>query len=471
MPRGNLVRWRSILPLGAAAGVLALGRDVPATLGLAGVCAGAASLWTFLRRPIIWVPLFLTLAVLTPPFPVGDLPIHAASLLFAAVLPAMLVRGFAWGRDPLSWAFLLFLTLLLFSTLLAFVYSGATVGGQSLLRWLLLLQAFVLFAWTAYGPADSVPEAQTLVRLLLWLGLAGALLALADFAFQIPPTVRFSEQYIYLPDGPRRRAQGFFYDASVLGAFCAFLLILIAALALSRERPVRATRWVACLAAPLLTFALVVSFSRGAVLNLLVGLAVLLFWNRSALLERRAVAFAAAASAVAAASAALAALLAPDILRIFFLRLQFSALQFFAAPNEVLSSRLATWRYLLDFVVAHPEHFLLGIGYKTLPYTTFLGRPLVADNMYGSLLVESGALGLSVFLVMCAVILKTAWRFARSADPLLAVLGAFLLAGWCGFMVQMLSGDTLTYWRVTPIYFVLLGAAVRRHRRLGRGPR
>lgn len=465
------MRWLSILPLGAAAGVIALGRDVPATLGLAGACAGAASLWTFLRRPIIWIPLFLTLAVLTPPFPVGDLPVHAASLLFAAVLPAMLVRGFAWGRDTLSWVFLLFLSVLLFSTMLAFVYSGMAIGGQSLLRWLLLLQAFVLFAWTAYGPEDAVPEAQTLVRLLLWLGLAGAVVALADFAFQIPPTVRFSEQYIYLPDGPRRRAQGFFYDASVLGAFCAFLLLLITAVALGRERQVRSARWLPWLAAPLLVFALVVSFSRGAVLNLLVGLAVLLVWNRHALLERRAVVYAAATTVVAAASAALAALLAPDILRIFFLRLQFSALQFFAAPNEVLSSRVATWTYLLDFVVAHPEHFLLGIGYKTLPYTTFLGRPLVADNMYGSLLVETGALGLFVFLVMCAAVLRAAWRFGRSPDPLLALLGSFLLAGWCGFMMQMLSGDTLTYWRVTPVYFVLLGAAVRRHRQLGRGLR
>jgi len=465
------VRWRSILPLGAAAGVLALGRDVPAAVGLAGACAGAASVLTFLRRPILWVPLFLTLAVLTPPFPFGDLPVHTASLLFAAVLPAMLVRGLAWGRDALSWAILLFLSVLLFSTILAFVYSGAAIGGQSLLRWLLLLQAFALFAWTAYGPEEVVPEAETLVRLLLWLGLAGALLALADFAFQIPPTVRFSEQYIYLPDGPRRRAQGFFYDASVLGTFCAFLLILIAALTLSRERSIRGTRWIPWLAAPLLTFALVVSFSRGAVLNLLVGLAVLLFWKREVLLQRRAVAYAAAASAVAATSAALAVALAPEIVRIFFLRLQFSALQFFTSPNEVLSSRLATWTYLLDFVVAHPEHFLLGIGYKTLPYTTFLGRPLVADNMYGSLLVETGALGLFVFLVMCAFILRTAWRFGRSADPLLACLGTFLLAGWCGFMIQMLSGDTLTYWRVTPIYFVLLGAAVRRHRVLGRGSR
>jgi O-antigen ligase len=460
------------VPLGAAAGALALGRDLPAALGLAGICAGAAALWTLLRRPIVWIPLFLILAVLTPPWPVGEAPVHPASLVFAAALPAMLARGLSWGRDRLSWMMLLFLGVLLFSTALAFAYSGVTIGAQSLLRWLLLSQAFVLFAWIAYGPRGGAPEAEALVRLLLWLGLAGAALGAADFVFQIPPTVRFSEQYIHLPDGPRRRAQGFFYDASVLGLFCAFQLLLIASLALRRERLIRGLRWLPWVAAPLLMFALVVSFSRGAVLNLIAGAAVLMFCHRRALFERRAVAYAAAAAAIATVSTAVALVWAPAIVRIFLLRLQFSALQFFASPNEVLSSRLTTWSYLLDFVVAHPEHFLLGIGYKTLPYTSFLGRPLVADNMYGSLLVECGALGLFVFLALCAAILRAAWQFSRSADPLLAALGAFLLAAWCGFMMQMLSGDTLTYWRVTPVYFVLLGAAFRRYRSLrrGRGP-
>lgn len=460
------MRWLSILPLGAAAGVMALGRDVPAAFGIAGAAAGATSLWALLRRPALWVPLFLILAILTPPFPAGDLPVHAAAVLCAVLLPAMLLRGLAWGRDALSWVFLLFLGLLLFSVVLAFAYSGTAIGAQSLLRWALLTQAFVLFAWIAYGPANAAPEAESLIRLFLWLGLAGALLALADFAFQIPPTVRFSEQYIYLPEGPRRRAQGFFYDASVLGAFCSFLLLLILGLALSKDRQIPRTAWVSWLAAPLLAVALVVSFSRGAVLSVLAGIAVLLVLNRRALISRRILAYGAAGAVLAALAAGLTGLLAPAVLRIFFLRLQFSALQFFTSPNEVLSSRLTAWSYLLDFVVAHPEHFLLGIGYKTLPYTRFLGRTLVADNMYGSLLVECGAVGLFVFLAMCGAILRASWRFAHSRDPLLAALGGFLLAGWCGFMVQMLSGDSLTYWRITPLYFVLLGTAVRRHRRL-----
>jgi O-antigen ligase len=423
-------------------------------------------LLAFLARPALWVPAFLILAVLTPPVPLGDFPVHGASLLFAVALPAMVLRGLAWGRDRLSWSFLLFLGVLLFSTVLAFFYSGGEIGVQSLLRWLLLSQAFVLFAWIAYGPEGTAPEPGSLLRLLLWLGLAAAIVAVVDFYVQIPPTVRFADQYIYLPDGPRRRAQGFFYDASALGAFCALLLLCIATLILDRDRPVRVPRWLLWTAAPPLAAALVVSFSRGAILNLLGGLAVLLLWQRRRLLEGRAVAIATATLAGAGATLAAAAWAAPDIVRIFFLRLQFSTLQFFTAPNQVLSQRVSAWQYLLEFMLARPEHFLLGIGYKTLPYTRFLGRSLVGDNMYVSLLVECGVVGLSAFLIMCAFLLRQAWRYSRSRDPLLALLGGFVLAAWCGMMLQMLSGDTLTLWRVTPVFFVPLGLAVRRSRQL-----
>jgi hypothetical protein len=36
-----------------------------------------------------------------------------------------------------------------------------------------------------------------------------------------------------------------------------------------------------------------------------------------------------------------------------------------------------------------------------------------------------------------------------------------MLCFWCGQMVQMLSGDLLTYWRVLPVYFWVLALAVR----------
>ncbi|HTS84626.1 MAG TPA: hypothetical protein VMG61_05940, partial [Usitatibacter sp.] len=39
--------------------------------------------------------------------------------------------------------------------------------------------------------------------------------------------------------------------------------------------------------------------------------------------------------------------------------------------------------------------------------------------------------------------------------------GTWILCFWCGQMVQMFSGDLLTYWRVLPVYFWVLALAVR----------
>jgi hypothetical protein len=36
-----------------------------------------------------------------------------------------------------------------------------------------------------------------------------------------------------------------------------------------------------------------------------------------------------------------------------------------------------------------------------------------------------------------------------------------MLCFWCGEIVQMASGDLLTYWRVLPVYFFVLALAVR----------
>ena len=472
---------KSCVFLGVLAGLLALAVDVPASAALAAAVAGGI-FWLFLlQHPRAWIPLFLALALLLPPFPVifagQEVPVHPASLLFALAVPVMMIRGSGcqlrprpagwWNRDSLSLSFLLFLAVLLFSTGLSFLYSGTGLGFESLLRWLLLTQGFAAFAWISYGPEGEVPSESAVVKLLLVLALGSAVFALVDFIYQFLPTVRFSEQYIYLLEGPRRRAQGVFYDAGALGNFCALLLTLIASLGLGEgTRRLGVSRALVWLPAPALAVALVVSFSRGAILNLVAAFAALAWLHGRRLLGWRTVAVTAgAAGSALLAAGLLVAGLAPNITQPFFLRLEFSALQFFASPNEVLSRRLETWRFLLSFIAERPQHFLLGIGYKTLPYVSFFGRPLVADNMYLSLLAETGVLGLVAFLLLSLLLLLRTYRMSRSSDFVLATLGAFLFAGWLGEMVQMLSSDTLTYWRVTPVYFVLLGLAVRRARR------
>jgi O-antigen ligase len=125
----------------------------------------------------------------------------------------------------------------------------------------------------------------------------------------------------------------------------------------------------------------------------------------------------------------------------------------------VLSGRVESWRTLLNWLAANPWQAALGVGYKTLPYSDYLGGPVVADNMYLSLLVETGVFGLAALLWLNWAILRAAWRAARS--PRNSFFGEWILCFWTGEMTQMLFGDLLTYWRVLPIFFWVLALAVR----------
>jgi hypothetical protein len=58
-------------------------------------------------------------------------------------------------------------------------------------------------------------------------------------------------------------------------------------------------------------------------------------------------------------------------------------------------------------------------------------------------------------------ILRTAYRAARSPSARASFFGLWMFCFWCGELVQMLSGDLITYWRVLPLYFWVLAAALR----------
>jgi O-antigen ligase len=103
----------------------------------------------------------------------------------------------------------------------------------------------------------------------------------------------------------------------------------------------------------------------------------------------------------------------------------------------------------------------LGVGYKTLPYSNIVGQPLVGDNMYLTLLVETGVAGLGALLWLHVEILKSAYKAARHVNPRVSFYGTWVFCFWAGQIFQMLSGDLLTYWRVLPFYFSTLAVAVR----------
>jgi hypothetical protein len=427
--------------------------------------------WWTLHTPARWLACFFAAALLLPPLPIplGDSGPHPC-LLFAALglFSGLLWMG-KWRIAPtsLTRALTALFGLLLASVACAAYYSGADAAAGSLVRVLLFGISVYIFFYTAYGPAHhsepsnnetSYNESWAQARRLYWIAAASALFACVDFYYQFPAPAGYGPQFVWLESGVYRRAQGIFYEASTLGNFCAFFLVMIA-VSFSRPRgqvPVSRKGLVAGGAA--FFAAIVLSYSRGSLINLLVALAVLVWINRQR------VRFARVAPVLAGCAAAAAFLtwkVFPAFAEIYWLRLSASAEYLFSATEGVLSGRVASWRTLVDWISANPWQVLFGIGYKTLPYTSYLGSPVVADNMYLGQLVETGIAGLAALIWLNAAILQTAARGARSADPRASFFGAWMLCFWAGQSVQMFSGDLLTYWRVLPVYFWVLALAVR----------
>jgi hypothetical protein len=328
------------------------------------------------------------------------------------------------------------------------LYSGGLVAVGSAVRVALFGISVYVFFYGAYGPGRTA-DAMRSVRLLYRAAVIAALFACVDFYYQFPAPAGYGPQFVWLDSGVYRRAQGLFYEASTLGNFCAFFLVMIV-VAFTRPRAESPVSRKALLAGGAVFFvALVLSYSRGSLINVGVALVVLMWINRRRVSLVR-------VTLLAAAGALVTWWIFPTFAQAYWMRLSASAEFFFTETEGILSGRVASWRTLADWIAANPWAALFGIGYKTLPYTEYLGSPVVADNMYLSLLVETGVAGLAALIWLNVAILRAA---ARSAPR--SFFAMWMLCFWSGQVVQMASGDLLTYWRVLPVYFWILALSVR----------
>jgi len=418
------------------------------------------ALWT-LQTASRWLWCFFFAALLLPPLPfaLGNSGPHVGVAVAGLGLVCGALRLSEWRlkRSLLAFAMAVFFLVLLCSSSLAVFYSGLDVAAGSLMRALLFGIPVYAFFYSAHGPGFPTPADKFGgARRLYWFGLPSAVFACVDFYYQFPAPAGYGPQFIWLDSGVYRRAQGFFYEASTLGNMCTFFLVMIAVALLrgrSDRRPV--SRWALCFGAPVFFAALVLSYSRASLLNLFAALGALLYLERARIRIGRLVAI--AVSCLAAGSLA-AWQFFPEVAWGYWQRVTHSQ-SLFSQPERVLSGRLASWQAIGAFLAAHPWHAILGIGYKTLPYSGFIGQTTVADNMYLSLLVETGIVGLSVFLLLNFAILRTAWRAARRDDARSSFFGSWMFCFWIGQLFQMMSGDLLTYWRVLPLYFWVLAMA------------
>jgi O-antigen ligase len=450
----------TITGLGAAVPAFAAGG--PPVLWLpAGVLLVGLLTWT-LRDSRRWFIGFAAASLLLPPLPffAGESGPHVA-VLFAAL---GLWRGAAllnhW-RVPLNRTTAAALALglaMLVSVVCALVYSGPELAAGSFARLALFGISLYTLVYFAYGPGrEEVPEPLRWSYWLYALGIASAVFACLDFYFQFRPPAGYGAQFVWLPGARYRRAQGMFYEAGALGNLCSFFLVwtVLAWIRLKRQA---VSSWMLLGGGVVVSAALLFSFSRSSLLNAAAALGVLLLLCRRQLNLERVLPVAVGGIG---AVVLLIYLLSPAFVETYLLRLVYSVLELGQKPDTVLGGRLTTWGTILSLLAANPAKLLFGVGFKSLPYGGLAGKPIIADNMYLSMLAETGIVGLAAMVLFMAAILWNAYRAARSEGETASFLGAWIFCFWIGEAVQMMSVDALTYWRLLPLYFAVLGLAVR----------
>ena len=447
--------------IGAIAASIALVPSVPVKLALCGALIAIPLLLWMLARPNRWLYAFFAAALLLPPLPValGNSGPHVATAFALLGLWIGLLRAGEWRfrADPLAGTIVIFVFVLFFSVAVAAIYSGIAIAAGTFARVLLFGIAVYVFFFVREGPY-GVDQGWWLLRVLFLAAAGSALFACVDFYFQFPAPAGFGPQFLWLDTGVFRRAQGFFYEASTLGNMCAFFLVMIAA-AVVRPRPARPAPMTVLMAGGIVfASALVLSYSRASLVNFAVAAVALLWLQRK---QIRAGRWLIGGGITAALGLGLLLAAFPIFTEAYGLRLANSLRYFTESPNAVLSGRLANWHSLTDFLIAHPWHAPLGVGFKTLAYSDFTGSAAIADNTYLSMLAETGIVGLAALIALNVLILKAAHRAARCTDPLRSFCGTCMFCFWCGQTVQMLSADLITYWRVLPIYFCVLAMADR----------
>ncbi len=415
------------------------------------------------------VVLFAFLLLLPPfPFPIGNSGAHIAPLIALVGLGPAVLQIAEWRRvgnrllRGLPLRFLTFWIIAAASSAFAARYSGWQIALESLGRVLLLGIGVGVFLRTFTAPLNAHSESQLIARILLGIAAAGAAFACIDFYFQLHPPARFAHQFVWLSSGVMRRAQGVFYESSTLGSFCTFFLVMILAAAF----PLKGRRVYSPLlllpAALVFSVALILSSSRASVVAAATAGFTFVLLHRTNFRTRANFRALLPASLGCIGAVIVVRFAIPAFWANYAYRLVQSARYFWSYPDFVLSGRLGNWKILTDFLRQHPWNLVFGIGYKTIPYTSYIGSRVVADNTWLSLLVETGIVGVAAFAALNVAIFRTTYRAARSHRAETSFFGVWIFCFWCGETVQMLTADAITYWRVLPVYFWVLAIATRR---------
>ncbi len=270
-----------------------------------------------------------------------------------------------------------------------------------------------------------------LIRSVIWLVMLGNAVTLAD-AFGMPDLGMLAVHY-------SGRVQGFIGQPNDYGSFLSFFLPATIALFVTEAGFKRFLAGIGVLA----TFVtLLLTFSRGSWLGVVVGAVAAAFFLRKHISMR------AVTLSVTAAIAA-TVITVPLIFVSGFGEIFMDRLALLSGDAHTLSQGRSTlWLHALSVMMERPETFITGYGWNA--YANFREFRLVTHNTYLAYLFNIGLIGLVLFLsTLSGVFTKLRWavRTMSSDEKPFVTSGIFGFSALCVgmFFTEIFSGGILIW--------------------------
>lgn len=252
--------------------------------------------------------------------------------------------------------------------------------------------------------------------------------------------------------GDLRRVSGTVGWPNTLGAYAATTLSVTLALSIysARGRP-RIPIWAACMAG---LFSLLLSFSRGAWISLLAGVAVILFggWRARGLGSRSFRRFSFIALSAAMAGALFTSSIAARLAEVHL-------------GMDVIVDRMQLNRVAINMIGAHP---LLGVGintfvdtmkqYDTTGVTYYFPQPV--HNVFLLVAAETGLVGLGLFLLLIFKAFRAGLQASKTGDRFLSACAIGISSGLVVLAVNNLADCHLRTDVLYALFWLLIGLVV-----------
>lgn len=359
----------------------------------------------------------------------------ALMTVFALLIKGIRAKDFKWQFDGIGFLIVLFTA----------VYFIAGITSFSPRKSLSIWAIYLIFASAYFLVVNLIKTKKQLNNLLTLFVISGLLVCLygiAQYIFGWNTTQSWMDEDMF--SDIKMRIYSTLGNPNVLGEY--ILLVLPAAIALMWTRKGALQKIVYALTAAVMFAALILTFSRGCWIGLIVSAAVFITFAAGKLWGLALIVL-----------PLLPAVLPESIINRF--------LSIGDMKDSSTSYRVYIWMGTLAMI---KDYWISGIGMGTeaftqiYPFYSYSG--IVAPhshNLFLQILVESGIGGIAVFLLIIAIFLKkmmTAWQFGGKGNAYSTSITA-LAAGVCGFLLQGMFDNCFYNYRVLLVFWCVIGIA------------